>query len=234
MIVADVINAKVGDTIDDVPVIAGAFVDPAAADVPNADSSAAERAAAMSRPKQVEQSAPAEHRRRRSWKPWLIGAAVVIVLVAALGGTYAWTQTQYFVGRAGADVAIYRGVNTDLGPLKFYNVYKVTDLRLRDLNSSAQGQVHDGITASSEKDAENVVANLRNQQLPPCRPAVVVSPTPTSPTPTGAAPTSRTSSGTSVSRGATASSPGATTTLSGTAIPAPTTGGRTKQCSGTS
>jgi len=43
VIVADVVNAKVGDTIDDVPVIAGAFVDPAAADVPGSDS-AAERA----------------------------------------------------------------------------------------------------------------------------------------------------------------------------------------------
>ena len=50
VIVADVVNAKVGDTIDDVPVIAGAFVDPAAADVPGADS-AAERAARMARPK---------------------------------------------------------------------------------------------------------------------------------------------------------------------------------------
>ena len=49
VIVADVINAKVGDTIDDVPVIAGAFVDPAAADVPGADS-AAERAALIARP----------------------------------------------------------------------------------------------------------------------------------------------------------------------------------------
>jgi serine/threonine protein phosphatase PrpC len=57
VIVADVINAKVGDTIDDVPVIAGAFVDPAAADVPGADS-AAERAARMSRPKPAE-SGPA-------------------------------------------------------------------------------------------------------------------------------------------------------------------------------
>ncbi len=58
VIVADVINAKVGDTIDDVPVIAGAFVDPAAADVPGADS-AAERAALMSRPQLAREEPPA-------------------------------------------------------------------------------------------------------------------------------------------------------------------------------
>src|SRR6478672_3519758 len=103
VIVADVINAKVGDTIDDVPVIAGAFVDPAAADVPGADS-AAERAALMSRPQvaRAEPAEPSQERRKRSWRPWVITAAVIVLLIAALAGTYAWTQTQYFVGRAGA------------------------------------------------------------------------------------------------------------------------------------
>ncbi len=179
VIVADVINAKVGDTVDDVPVIAGAFVDPAAADVPGADS-AAERAAQMSRPKPVETSALNVHRRKRSLKPWLIGLAVLIVIVGALGGTYAWTQTQYFVGRAGADVAVFRGVNTEFGPLKFFNLYKVTDLPVADLNPSVRSQVNDGIPAGSKAEAANIVRNLRKQQLPACRtPAPVITPTPT-------------------------------------------------------
>ena len=49
VIVADVVNAQPGDVIDEVPVVAGAFVDPSAADVPGTDSPA-ERAARMSRP----------------------------------------------------------------------------------------------------------------------------------------------------------------------------------------
>ena len=32
-------------------------------------------------------------------------------------------RRQYFVGRSGDEVAIFRGVNTDFGPLKFYKVY---------------------------------------------------------------------------------------------------------------
>ncbi|WP_375491448.1 protein phosphatase 2C domain-containing protein [uncultured Jatrophihabitans sp.] len=189
VIVADVINAKVGDTVDDVPVIAGAFVDPAAADVPSADSSAAERAAAMSRPAQSQparENEDVEPRRKRSWKPWLIVAAALVLIAAALAGTYAWTQTQYFVGRAGSDVAVYRGVPTDLGPLKFFNVHQVTDLRMRDLNSSARGQVRDGITAGSEKEADSIVGNLRKQKLPPCGSAT-----------SAASPTTTPSSGTS-------------------------------------
>ncbi|MDT4926333.1 MAG: family protein phosphatase [Pseudonocardiales bacterium] len=179
VIVADVLNARVGDTIDDVPVIAGAFVDPAAADVPGSDS-AAGRAALMSRPKPAEASPAKPHRRVRSWRPWLVVVGVLALLVAGLGGAYAWTQTQYFVGRAGTDVAIYRGVNTEFGPLKFFNVDKVTDLRVNDLNPSVRAQVRDGINASSRVNAEQIVAALRDQKMPPC-PSPSPSTTPSSP-----------------------------------------------------
>lgn len=170
VIVADVINAKVGDIIDDVPVIAGAFVDPAAADVPGADS-AAERAARMSRPA-AETTEPTKHRKRPwAWRPWLLLLVIVLLIVAALGGTYIWTQTQYFVGKAGANVAIFRGVNTEFGPIKFFNVDKViADLPVANLNPSVRSQVQDGITAHSRAEAQSIVNNLRNQVLPACRP----------------------------------------------------------------
>jgi serine/threonine protein phosphatase PrpC len=186
VIVADVINAKVGDTIDDVPVIAGAFVDPAAADVPGTDS-AAERAALMSRPLTTEAPPPTPHRRVLRLRPWLIALGVVVLVVGALGGFYGWTQTQYFVGRAGGDVAIFRGVNTEFGPLKFFNLYRIVDLPVADLNPSVRSQVIAGIPASSKRDATNIVQNLRGQMLPACRSSVTPTPTPTptlTPTPT--------------------------------------------------
>ena len=201
VIVADVINAKVGDTIDGVPVVDGAFVDPSAADVPGADS-AAERAARISRPAPAEPAAPIAHRRRFRWKPWVIAAVVIAVVVGALGGVYAWTQTQYFVGKAGENVAIYQGVNADFGPLKFFNVYKVTDLPVSHLKQNVRPQVVSGITASSKQDAENIVENLRHdQQLDACHDETFPPPTPTTtPPPTSASrsaspsPTHRTSS----------------------------------------
>ncbi|SHG24051.1 protein phosphatase [Jatrophihabitans endophyticus] len=195
VIVADVINARVGDVIDDVPVIAGAFVDPAAADVPG-DASAAERAAQMARkgaaPPPSEPAEPTRRRRFR-WKPWLIGLAVVAVVVAALGGAYAWTQTQYFVGPdgRGSEVAIFRGVNTEFGPLKFFTVYKNTNLEIADLNASVRSQVEGGIAADSIAAAERIVTNLRDNRLPVC---VTDTPTPT-PTPTPTAKSSVKSSG---------------------------------------
>lgn len=179
VIVADVINAKVGDTIDGVPVVDGAFVDPSAAEVPGADS-AAERAARMSRPPPAEPSAPIAHRRKFRWKPWLVAFAIAAFVVGALGGVYAWTQTQYFVGKAGEDVAIYQGVNADFGPLKFYNVYQVTDLPVSHLNQNVRPQVGDGITASGLQDARNIVENLRrDQQLKACHDLTYPPPSPT-------------------------------------------------------
>jgi protein phosphatase len=184
VIVADVLNARVGDTIDDVPVLGGAFVDPAAADVPGSDS-AAGRAALMARPKPAEATPAPPHRRIRSWRPWLVVVGVLVLLVAGLGGTYAWAQTQYFVGRAGAEVVIYRGVNTEFGPLKFFNFYRGTGLRVDDLNPSVRTQVSDGINASSKVDAEHIVAALRAQKMPPCpRPPSTTPSSPSVPVPT--------------------------------------------------
>ncbi|MDT4935295.1 MAG: family protein phosphatase, partial [Pseudonocardiales bacterium] len=86
VIVADAVNAKVGDFSDDVPVIGGAFVDPSAADIPG-DDSPAERAARIGRPRPA---APPEQprKKRRIWRTPLLVAAVLAVIVGALAGTY--------------------------------------------------------------------------------------------------------------------------------------------------
>jgi serine/threonine protein phosphatase PrpC len=179
VIVADVVETRVGDDVDDVPVIAGAVLDPNAQDVPG-DSTPAERAARIGRQKPVVPRAPVPPRKRRVWRTPLLIGIVLAVIVGALAGAYALTQTYYFVGRDGAEVAIFRGVNTQIGPLKFFDVYKNTDLVISDLNPSVRSQVNGGINASSEKDAEHIVQNLHDQLLPLC---VTSPPTPT-PTPT--------------------------------------------------
>jgi PPM family protein phosphatase len=65
--------------------------------------------------------------------------------------------------------------------LKFFNVYKNTDLALDDLQPAVRSQVQSGITAHNEGDAEQIVARLHDQLLPICAPpAPPAPPTPTS------------------------------------------------------
>ncbi|MEO6886493.1 MAG: PP2C family serine/threonine-protein phosphatase [Jatrophihabitantaceae bacterium] len=183
VIVADAVNAKVGDIVDDVPVIAGAFVDPSAADIPGTDSPA-ERAAHISRPYLRTSVVVAEPARRSLWRRsrrWLIALGAIIVVVAGLGLLYASTQSRYFVGKDGSEVAIFRGVNQSFGPLKFYEVSESVDLKLADLNQTTRVQVTSGINANSKVDAERIVQTLQqpDNMLPICRPPATLTPTPT-------------------------------------------------------
>jgi serine/threonine protein phosphatase PrpC len=182
VLVADVVEARPGDAVDDVPVIAGAFVDPAAADAPGVDSPA-ERAAGLGRAKPAPVAAIAEEPvRRRRWRTPLLILGVLVLIFGGLGGTYLWAQTQYYVGKAGNEVAIYRGVNAAFGPIKFSEVNENTNLTLTNLQPSWRSQVQSGITASSKADAERIVRRLQDEQVPLCSsltpPPVTITPTP--------------------------------------------------------
>jgi protein phosphatase len=224
VIVADVVNARAGETNDDLPVLDGAFADPSAADIPGADS-AAERAARMSR--QQASAAPSNPenpgRRRRPWRTALVTAGILAVIIAGLGIGYRVTQAYYFVGRDGTEVAIFRGVNTQFGPLKFFDVYKNTDLVVKDLQPAVRSQVQDGITAHNESDAEQIVTRLHDQLLPICR---LQLPTPsTTPAPSATRSSARASTKTTAKtspKPTAKSSPRASATPTATVTPAPT------------
>jgi protein phosphatase len=183
VIVADAVEARVGDVVDDVPVIAGAFVDPSAADIPGTDSPA-ERAARISRP-HLPIRKPAEPKRRSRWRTPALVVGVLLLLAAALGGVYAWTQSYYFVGRDGSEVAIFQGVNTSFGPLKFYEVDQNTDLKLAALDQSSRAQVEGGIAASSKSDARSIVRRLRSDHMLPTCASLSTAATTSAPAPGG-------------------------------------------------
>lgn len=103
-----------------------------------------------------------DRRRARNRRvAWLIGTVVVIIalVVAAFLG-YRWTQSRYYVASHGQTVAIYRGIQQNLGPLSLHSVYQETSVKLADLPQYARETVEDTINAADLRDAENIIERL--------------------------------------------------------------------------
>jgi protein phosphatase len=101
------------------------------------------------------------HRRRRI--TWLVAIALVIaLLVTLLVAGYRWTQTHYFVGPNGYTIAIFKGVQQDIGPIKLSSVYEVTSIQLNELSPFERQQVEETITADNLEDARDIVRRLSN------------------------------------------------------------------------
>ena len=92
---------------------------------------------------------------------WLVGVIIVVLLiVTALFVGYRVTQTHYYVGVDGQTVAIYRGVQQDIGPISLHSVYQQTSIQLSDLTSYARQTVRDTISADSLSDAKSIIQRL--------------------------------------------------------------------------
>ena len=106
-------------------------------------------------------------RARRRRVTWLVFIALVlgtVVTVAILG--YQFTQSHYFVGADNGRVAIFQGVQQDLGPFPLSQVYEETSIDLDDLTPFLRDRVEATINATDLTDAHRIVDQLANDRLP--------------------------------------------------------------------
>ena len=93
----------------------------------------------------------------------------IVLLVIAIVGTailgYQWTQTRYFVGVEGSNVAIFQGVQQDLGPIALSSVYEESSLKVSELRVFDRQQVQQTISATSLEDAKLIVERLHDATL---------------------------------------------------------------------
>jgi len=106
-------------------------------------------------------------------RPWLTITAIVAslaVLVAALFGGYTWTQRQYFVGLTEINqVAIFRGIPQDLGPLNLHRKVLVFDTDATTFGPLYLNRLTETIPANSFDDAVERASQLiieARSQLP--------------------------------------------------------------------
>ena len=111
---------------------------------------------------------------------WLRIALVLLVLAAILSAAgyagYKWTQTQYYVGVDGDNVAIYRGVDVDLPGINLNSVEQVSSVKMDSLPGYSRERVSSGIAATSLADARAILADLA---VTAPRPKPTPTPTPT-------------------------------------------------------
>jgi serine/threonine protein phosphatase PrpC len=140
---------------------------------------------------------------------------LLILVVGLVGGggyaAYAWSQEQYFVGTQAGDVAIYRGLPQDVGPVHLSRLYERQNLPVEQLPSYWRDQVQQRITASDLPKARAVVDNLRQQAALCATPTATTTPT-TSPTTTPTTTTGKTATGSPTSGASATPSSSATTT----------------------
>ncbi|CAN5226309.1 protein phosphatase 2C domain-containing protein [soil metagenome] len=97
-------------------------------------------------------------KRRISWLAFVLIVVAAIVAACILG--YQFTQRHYFVGQVDGRVAIFQGVQQDLGPITLSHVYQTTVIDVDDLTPYYQQQVEATINANSLREAQDVVDRL--------------------------------------------------------------------------
>jgi protein phosphatase len=100
-------------------------------------------------------------RARRRRIAWLVGIILVaLVIITGLFVGYRWSQSLYYVGADGQTVAIYRGIQQDIGPISMHSIYSETSVKLDDLPSYTRKTVEDTISASDLDDARAIIKRL--------------------------------------------------------------------------
>ena len=148
-------------------------------------SSPAERAAALTgRPADEASDGDdmlARPRSRRAVR--LAGVAVVAVLLAGGGlAAWHWVRQQYFVGVYDDQVAVFRGLPQDLGPIGLSSLDHTTDVMVSALPPADRDSVRAGLVVDSSAKAAEKVEALRQAaacaSLPTSTPTAAPTPTP--------------------------------------------------------
>ena len=220
VIVADVVDGDRGNMPSTVPQIVGAAAKRMREKTRAIPTSPAEKAAELTRaaagrpndrddePELAE--GPARSRRSRLVRHGVGALLVVALLAAGAYAAYDWSQRQYFVAASNGQVAIFRGVSQDVGPIGLSHVETRSDVAIADLPTDVQDSVSSSIPAKDLADAAAKVETLR-AEAERCRALALTgipcgdTPTP-SPTATGT-PTPSGATGTATSAPPTTSSP---------------------------
>lgn len=106
------------------------------------------------------------HSLRRRWTRIGISLGILLVLFIISGvgyGVYAWTQTQYYIGKDSNKVVIYQGVPTNIFGIALSHKVESTDIPVNKLDKSWQDQLKEGISFGSLVEARGHASLIRRE-----------------------------------------------------------------------
>ncbi|MBE1877871.1 protein phosphatase 2C domain-containing protein [Myceligenerans pegani] len=99
-------------------------------------------------------------------RPWLVVVGTLLLIgglgVAGWAG-YRWTQTQYYVGEADGQVAVFRGIPATAGPFSLSTPVELTGTQVADLPGYIADSIEGTIRATSRDDALDRAQRLIEQ-----------------------------------------------------------------------
>ncbi|MCL2489213.1 MAG: protein phosphatase 2C domain-containing protein [Propionibacteriaceae bacterium] len=103
---------------------------------------------------------PAHHR----WRALIGGLVALVVLIGAAIGGLAWTRTQYFIGVADGNAAIFQGVPYKIGPWYLSSIEQISSVAVSDLPDYYATQVQAwNIRPSTMLAAQESLQTLKQQ-----------------------------------------------------------------------
>ncbi len=103
-------------------------------------------------------------RRRIGWIAFVLIVVGALVTAAIVG--YNLTQQRYFVGASGGKVAIFQGVQQNLGPIVLSQLVEETEIKLDELPMFRRDSVERTINAEDLEDARRIIDQLANARVP--------------------------------------------------------------------
>jgi len=99
---------------------------------------------------------------RRRITAIVLSLLAVVVVAASLWLAYRWTQSQYYIGVQDGRVAVFQGVQQDLGPITLHHLVEVTDVPVDALPEYRKQAVQATISVGSLSQADATVKELRD------------------------------------------------------------------------
>lgn len=101
-------------------------------------------------------------RARRRRVTWLVVVAIAIAaIITTVVIAFQWTQTHYYVGVADdGTVAIFQGVQQNIGPISLSHVEQSSEVHVDDLPAFERRQVEATINADDLRDAHDILDRL--------------------------------------------------------------------------